>query len=109
MSPSHPTTKKLLTQGRNGSSSKAKAAKTVESTPTSLRQMSIRLSKSRERLQVSENESQEEKEGRTKKAMKTQKDQGQMVHQPLVPITVEEYMLEEWFKMVEKDEEEEVL
>lgn len=54
-------------------------------------------------------EAKKKKRAERKKATKTQIDQGQLVHQPLVPITLEEYMPEEWFKMVEEDEEEEVL
>lgn len=31
-----------------------------------------------------------------------------LVQQPSVPITLEEYMLEEWFKTMEEEEEEEI-
>lgn len=36
-------------------------------------------------------------------------DQKQLVQQPLVPVSLEEYMPVEWFRMVEEEEEEDIL
>lgn len=71
--------------------------------------MSIRLVNPWKDRRFLKMEAKKKKRAERKKATKTQIDQGQLVHQPLVPITLEEYMPEEWFKMVEEDEEEEVL
>lgn len=50
-------------------------------------------------------EAKKKKKGEQKKAPKSTEGKIQLVLQPAVPITLEEYMLGEWFRMVEEEDE----
>lgn len=54
-------------------------------------------------------EEKKKKKAEQKDAAKTTVDHGQLVQQPPVFLTLEEYMPREWFRMVEEEEKEEVL
>lgn len=100
--------KRLLPEGMNGQSSEAKA-------PETLRDTKIVKVKEQNAIQAVQKEHNileieaKKKKVEHKKAAKTSLDQGQLVQQPPVPLTLKEYMSGEWFRMVEEKEEEEVL